>query len=230
MTQRLFITLGSRQRKDRVLLELPCDQPIQGLIPDLIQVVGWKEFADIPPSAFYLETEDGEKLPENQTLPDAGISSSDLLFLTPLEAQHITTKQAAGQGDQKKDEASSAAHAEPPAVSSQVQEILRQPRLDGPRGLVFLMEKPQTIIGRSGKGITPDIDLSEWDPKMISSRKHAVIESTKDGFALRPEKTTNSTFVNGVEVPQGESRILHGGDRIQFGFQGLELIFKAAEK
>jgi predicted component of type VI protein secretion system len=57
-----------------------------------------------------------------------------------------------------------------------------------------------------------------------------VIEQTKDGFILRPEKTTNSTFVNGVEVPAGDSRILKEGDRIQFGFQGLELVFQHAER
>jgi predicted component of type VI protein secretion system len=75
-----------------------------------------------------------------------------------------------------------------------------------------------------------DINIAQYYTKMISSRKHAVIESTKDGFALRPEKTTNSTFVNGVEVPAGETRILRDGDRVQFGFQGLELVFKAPEK
>jgi pSer/pThr/pTyr-binding forkhead associated (FHA) protein len=56
-----------------------------------------------------------------------------------------------------------------------------------------------------------------------------VIEQTKDGFVLRPEKSTNGTFVNGVEVPAGSSRVLKEGDRIQFGFQGMELVFNTAK-
>ena len=95
---------------------------------------------------------------------------------------------------------------------------------------MFLLDQLPLIIGRTGKGGTPDIDLSEWDAKMIVSRKHAVIEQAKGGLLLRSEKTTNGTFVNGVEVPAGESRILRDGDRIQFGFQGLELVFKAGEQ
>ncbi len=226
MTQRLFVTLGSRERKDRVLLEMPGDQPVQRMIQDLAQVVGWKEFEDTPPDALCLETEAGEKVPENQTLAEAGISSSDLLFLASKEPQTSPASKKAEEGEPKTAETTSGK----PSVSEQVLEILRQPRLEGPRGLVFLIGKPISVIGRSGKGAAPDIDLSEWDPKMISSRKHAVIESTKDGFVLQPEKTTNSTFVNGVEVPAGESRILRGGDKIQFGFQGLELVFQDAEK
>jgi hypothetical protein len=226
MTPRLFITLGSRQRKDRVLLEMPGDQPMQEMMPDLAQVVGWKEFEDIPPDALYLETEEGEKLPESQTLSEAGISSSEVLFLASKEPQT-----SAGAIKQESGGANSAeAPDNRPAVSEHLLEILRQPHLTGLHGLMFILGKHRTVIGRSGKGITPDIDLSEWDVQMISSRKHAVIEETKDGFVLRPEKTTNSTFVNGVEVPAGETRILRGGDRIQFGFQGLELVFTAPEK
>jgi pSer/pThr/pTyr-binding forkhead associated (FHA) protein len=100
----------------------------------------------------------------------------------------------------------------------------------GPRGLVFLLSKSPVTIGRSGKGGTPDIDLAEWDSKMIISRRHAVVERTKDGMVLKSEKTTNGTFINGVEAPTGEARILQDGDKIHFGFKGLELVFKAAEK
>jgi hypothetical protein len=226
MTQRLFITLGSRQRKDRVLLEMPGDLPVREMLKDLAQVVDWKELAEIPSSTLCLETEEGEPLAEIQTLMDAGVSSSDLLFLTSKQPQKSpvpkeTEGDAPGSPEPTADKSS---------VSEHVQEILRQPRLAGPRGLVFLMGKPRLVVGRAGKGSTPDIDLTEWDTKMIASRKHAVIEQTKDGFILRPEKTTNSTFVNGVEVPAGDSRILKEGDRIQFGFQGLELVFQHAER
>jgi pSer/pThr/pTyr-binding forkhead associated (FHA) protein len=96
----------------------------------------------------------------------------------------------------------------------------------GPRGLVFLLSKSPVTIGRSGKGSTPDIDLAEWDSKMVISRRHAVIEKAKEGLSIKPEKTTNGTFINGVEVPAGESRVLQDGDKIHFGFKGLELVYK----
>jgi hypothetical protein len=226
MTQRLFITLGSRQRKDRVLLEMPGDLPIRELMQDLVKVVDWKELAVIPAAALCLETEEGEPLPEGQTLVDAGISSSDLLFLASKEIPTSSAVQVTESGATE----NPGPAAGKSALSEHVQEILRQPRLAGPHGLVFLLEKPRLVVGRSGKGLVPEIDLTQWDTKMIASRNHAVIEQTKDGFVLRPEKTTNSTFVNGVEVPAGSSRVLQEGDRIQFGFQGLELVFQQAEK
>jgi hypothetical protein len=229
MTQRLFITLGSRRRKDRILLELPGDQPIQSLIPDLIQVVGWKELAGIPSSVFFLETEEGERLPDGRALRDAGVSSSDLLFLNYTEPQAAAGKPAAAKAGAQPVEAKPEAAAIA-AASAQVKEILQQPRLMGPRGLVFLLSKSPVTIGRSGKGGTPDIDLAEWDSKMIISRRHAVVERTKDGIVLKSEKTTNGTFINGVEAPAGEARILQDGDKIHFGFKGLELVFRAAEK
>jgi hypothetical protein len=228
MPQRLFITLGSRRRKDRILLELPGDQPIQGLIPDLIQVLGWKELADVPRTAFYLETEEGDRLADNQSLKDAGVASSDLLFLGHQEAGAAIAKPSAekagardaGSGPDASATAAAAAHA---------QEILHQPHLAGPRGLVFLLSRLPVTIGRSGKGGSPDIDLAEWDSKMIISRRHAVIENGKEGLAIKPEKTTNGTFINGVEVPAGESRLLRDGDKIHFGFKGLELVFTKGE-
>jgi hypothetical protein len=228
MTQRLFITLGSRRRKDRILLELPGDQPIQGLIPDLVQVVGWKELAGVPRDAFFLETDEGERLPDDKSLKDAGVSSSDLIFLSHQEAKPPVEKADAGKAGApdagSKPDASLNA-----AAAAHAQELLRQPHLAGPRGLVFLLSKSPVTIGRSGKGGTPDIDLAEWDTKMVISRRHAVVEKTKDGISIKPEKTTNGTFINGVEAPAGESRILRDGDKIHFGFKGLELVFKNGE-
>jgi hypothetical protein len=228
MTQRLFVTIGSRRRKDRVLLELPGDQPIQGLIPDLAQVIAWKELAEVPKEAFYLETEEGERLPGGQSLMEAGVSNSDLLFLGQQEEPGTPPKPAPEKSEPIGAESVTIVPGSGAAASAHVQEILQQPHLAGPRGLVVVLNKSPVTIGRAGKGSTPDIDLSEWDTKMIISRRHAVIEKSKDGFFLKPEKTTNGTFINGVEIPAGESRVLHDGDRIHFGFKGLELVFNTA--
>ncbi len=224
MPQRLFITLGSRRRKDRLLLEVPGDQPVQGLIPDLVQVVGWKELAEVPRNAFFLETDEGERLPDNKSLQDAGVTSSDLIFLSHQEPGAAIEKAAAEKAGPPDAGANPDASANA-AAALHAQEILHQPHLAGPRGLVFLLSRLPVTIGRSGKGGSPDIDLAEWDPKMIISRRHVVIEKSKEGLAIKPEKTTNGTFINGVEVPAGESRLLRDGDKIHFGFKGLELVF-----
>jgi hypothetical protein len=230
MTQRLFITLGSRRRKERILLEMPGDKPIRELIPDLVQVLGWKELAGVPQSAFHLETEEGERLPDEKSLKDAGVSSSDLVFLAQQEAPVPGSGAAAEKAAAKTEAAKSEPTSADAAASAQALAVLRQPHLLGPRGLVFVLSPTPVSLGRAGKGSAPDIDLAEWDPKMIISRKHAVIDASKEGLSLRPERTTNGTFINGVEVPAGEARLLKDGDKLHFGFKGLELVFKGAEK
>jgi hypothetical protein len=223
MPQRLFITLGSHRRKERILLEMPGDQPVRGLIPDLIQVLGWKELDGVPQSDFYLETEEGERLPDDKTLKDSGVVSSDVLFIAQQEADS-----APGAANPLQPEGGrSAATPVQSDASAQAAAVLKQPHLLGPRGLVFVLDPTPVSLGRAGKGNTPDIDLSEWDPKMIISRRHAVIEKSKERLYLRPGHTTNGTFINGVEIPAGETRLLHDGDRIHFGFKGLELIFQS---
>jgi hypothetical protein len=215
MAQRLFVTIGSRMRKDRVLLEMPGDAPVREWMGDLIRTVGWQGTEAADPGVYHLETEEGERLEAEETLLGAGITSSDLLFLEPgdgaAEAAGPRQEQAAPAGEE---------------AGFSLDELGRTPRLTGPQGLVILLGEPPLAIGRAGKASRPDIDLSEWDSKVIASRKHAVLEKDGIGFSLRPEKTTNGTFINGVEVPAGESRPLNHGDRIQFGFGGLELVYR----
>ena len=75
--------------------------------------------------------------------------------------------------------------------------------------------------------VEPEIDLSEIDKEIISSKKHAEIHKKKDGYYIKPFQTTNGTFVNGVEVSAGGERKLEDHDVIQFGFnKGVKLIFR----
>jgi hypothetical protein len=225
MAQRLFVTIAGRGRKDRVLLEVPGEAPIRDWIRDLAQVAGWKELAASSLEGFQLETEEGERLGAEESLLGAGINSSDLLYITACEVPVPSATE--GEAAAALEERASPAEAQSTGIS--ISDINRRTRLTGPQGLVILIGQPPLSIGRAGKGSVPDIDLSEWDPKVIVSRKHAVLEKAEDGFSLRPEKTTNGTFLNGVEVPAGESRTLCDGDHIQFGFGGLELVFEAPE-
>jgi hypothetical protein len=214
MAQRLFVTIDGRDRKDRILLEVPGDRPVREWIDDLVRVAGGMEAAVYPANGFQLETEEGDRLEGEQSLREAGINSSDVLYLMEREQPVFP----AGEGR--------APDTAPAADALCLQAIQRRNRWTGPQGLVILFgEGPQTV-GRAGKNSAPDIDLSEWDADVIASRKHALLEPSGGGFALRPETTTNGTFLNGVEVPPGESRLLRDGDRVQFGFGGLELVFR----
>jgi diguanylate cyclase (GGDEF)-like protein len=64
-----------------------------------------------------------------------------------------------------------------------------------------------SIIGRSA-----DVELTIDD--VAVSRKHASIESGRDGFALLDLDSTNGIFVNGVRV---KHHMLRDGDRVQVG-------------
>jgi hypothetical protein len=224
MTQRLFVTLGFHGRKERTVLEMPGDLPIREWIADLVKAADWDWCAGAAPDGFRLETEEGEPLESEQTLLDAGITSSDMLFLAKREGPKFPLV----HGDppdtgMEKDGTNSSGSAASSGLS--LYEIARKTRLTGPQGLVILLGEPPLTIGRAGKQTAPDIDLSEWDTGVIASRKHATIERIEDDFILRPERTTNGTFLNGAEVPAGECRHLRNGDRVQFGFGGLELRF-----
>ena len=64
-----------------------------------------------------------------------------------------------------------------------------------------------STIGRAA-----DVDLTIED--VAVSRKHASVESGRDGFALLDLDSTNGIFVNGVRV---KHHMLRDGDRVQVG-------------
>ncbi len=75
-------------------------------------------------------------------------------------------------------------------------------------GLLYELDPSRaSIIGRSA-----DVELTIDD--VAVSRKHASIESGRDGFALIDLDSTNGIFVNGVRV---KHHLLRDGDRVQVG-------------
>jgi len=224
MTQRLFLTIGSRHSRDRVLLEVPIDEPIPSFLPDLAQVLGWKEFQDVPPSALGLETEDGTPLSGQKTLQDFGLTSSDLLFLISRQDSKIASSKTKKPSEDTIETGDSLIQNS--VESAKLNQIFSQPHFQTPAGVILQIGDPPLTIGRAGKGYTPNIDLTEWDTKIIASRKHAILEKNGSDFVLKAQHTTNGTFINGVELAEGESQMLQDGDRVQFGFQGLEVTFR----
>jgi predicted component of type VI protein secretion system len=99
------------------------------------------------------------------------------------------------------------------------------PSLISSKGYVFELGAPPVLIGRRSRGVEPDIDLTEVDPEMASSRRHARILLRGQTFVLEALPTTNGTYVNGHELKAGEVQPLQSGDRVLFGADGVELRF-----
>ena len=59
--------------------------------------------------------------------------------------------------------------------------------------------QPEVKIGRVDpvNNVEPDIDLTQIDTQLTTSRRHAKILRRADGFYILEERATNGTFVNG---------------------------------
>jgi pSer/pThr/pTyr-binding forkhead associated (FHA) protein len=222
MADRLFVSIGSHDRKDRVFLEMPMERPAGQIVPDLVKVLEWKEFQGQTGSCFALETEDGRRIPATSSLPQSGVRNSDLLFIIPSPPDSAADDMEDAPSNEEREEKA----APGPASQAFARNILSQPHFIGPSGVLLLLGIPPLIIGRAAMGQKPDINLSEWDRKKIASRRHAVLEKVGDHFALKAEKTTNGTYLNGKEMEAGEVKPLNDGDRICCGFHGVELVFR----
>src|SRR3990172_5306396 len=87
------------------------------------------------------------------------------------------------------------------------------------RPSVHLLTSPRTLIGRKS-----DVDL--FLNHVLVSRHHARILKEDEGFYLVDLKSSHGTFLNGQRV---DRCLLHSGDRITFGKDGLELQFLDGE-
>lgn len=80
---------------------------------------------------------------------------------------------------------------------------------------IVIIHKAVFVIGRAKEA---DFILSE--SKGIS-RKHACIQFDGRSFYLTDLKSTNHTFLNGLELTPGEKRVLRDGDEIMVGKEKL---------
>ena len=87
---------------------------------------------------------------------------------------------------------------------------------------IVLPAKPEINLGRPSSGVTPDVDLTSFDPQSATSRKHCRILETGGLYAIADgwaggSASTNGTFVNDTQVQAGVQHPLNDGDRISFG-------------
>ena len=238
--RRRFVTLRGEYGHDEVDLEMPGDLPIGQLMPDLIKALNWPIAEGDQPLRYLVRTESGRILADSETLQDAGIENSDVLWITLEEdggpeeetESHVRRTELGPEVGPVRGFAPVAATNPSPmdrrgtlAPPRSVHFTIQEPSLISSQGLIFVLGNPPLIIGRSSGEHQPDIDLTEIDTEIVSSREHAEIHLEEDHLVVIAKQTTNGTFVNDVELLPGEKHSLEEGDTIQFGFEGGELTF-----
>jgi hypothetical protein len=83
------------------------------------------------------------------------------------------------------------------------------------------------IIGRSGKGVVPDVDLTPLGAATQGiSRQHAALVVDGDTLFIKDLNSTNFTYVEGKRLRGTEQLALKSGDRVQFGSLLLTIHFR----
>jgi hypothetical protein len=87
-------------------------------------------------------------------------------------------------------------------------------------GKKYAITSHGALVGRfdPNTGIHPDIDLTEEDPQLSVSRRHARILCEHNRYFLVEEHgVANGTYIKGERLPSGDARELKPGDRVGFG-------------
>jgi hypothetical protein len=96
-------------------------------------------------------------------------------------------------------------------------------------GKKFPIQAHGALVGRfdPNTGIHPDIDLTEEDPNLSVSRRHARILCEHGRyFIIEEQGVANGTYIKGERLAPGDARELHNGDRVGFGM--VVLFFEKA--
>ncbi|MFV2043587.1 MAG: EsaB/YukD family protein, partial [Anaerolineales bacterium] len=86
-TKRRFISLRAEHSLEEVTIEAPSDQPISDLIPEILKVLGWPDSSGSRILAYELLSEAGDLLNPDETLDQAGIENSDVVWIRLAEAE-----------------------------------------------------------------------------------------------------------------------------------------------
>ena len=82
------------------------------------------------------------------------------------------------------------------------------------------------VVGRLDpkRGLSPDIDLSQFDPRMTISRQHARIRFEETFFYVEDLKSRNKTRLGELTLTPLQAELLQHGDVVRFG--SVPLVFK----
>ena len=224
MSTQQYITIRAPYSNREVDLEVPSDEAINSFLPDLVKVINWPEIIEGSNVSYQFTNENGQKLDQTCSLKELEVDNFEVLWLNienhpgKIETVITSTKEP------PQDESDRHKIPSPPVWASIP---IESPSLVSAQGLVFILGNSHISIGRTSREFKPDIDLTELDKRLLSSRKHAEIVNEGKTYFLIAFRTTNGTFINSVELQHGEKKALKDGDKIQFGFRGVELIYKS---
>ncbi len=85
----------------------------------------------------------------------------------------------------------------------------------------YLLDKAEIVIGRAP---TSDILLSK---DKLTSRRHATVRYDNGQYRLYDDHSANGTFVNGQQIEDTTSYLLHDGDQVGIGEH--ELVFHSSQ-
>lgn len=89
----------------------------------------------------------------------------------------------------------------------------------GASPLVAFPVTPDAIAGRGA-----DVDLTDIDPGLATSRRHAQFRLTPGGWFVQDLGSTNQTNLNGVQLMPGKLTRLSDGDQLELG--GILFLFR----
>jgi hypothetical protein len=95
----------------------------------------------------------------------------------------------------------------------------------------FRIHKELIVLGRYDlrHNIIPDIDLTEFDIGKTVSRRHCSISFVNDQFEIIDLNSANGTYINSQKIDSEHPRVLVHADMIQFGKEGMNLIFSIGD-
>ena len=229
MSKRHFISLRTKDSINEVNIEIPGDKPIEQSMPDLLKVIKWQSTSGNTPIRYYLQNEEGKKLDLQKSLTELEIENFEVLWIFADEQKESRISEDVNSSKRiPGDDIFTSEEAEEDGLPSPVSMGLPidQPCLVSDSGFIFILAQKTMLVGRKSKENNPDIDLSELDTDFICSRRHAEIGFATGDYYIRAFATRNNTFLNGYEIKPGEPYKLNNEDTIQFGFRGVQVIFR----
>jgi hypothetical protein len=90
---------------------------------------------------------------------------------------------------------------------------------DGLVARQFTLDGTEVLIGRADpdEELSPQVDLTEYDPGASVSRRHAMLRSGDGGVTLEDLGSRNATRLDGTPLTPGEPQALHDSSLISFG-------------
>jgi hypothetical protein len=206
--ERIGIRVESSSGVGAISLEVLSHIPLGDLLPGILAAA----CAPASGEGAALVTETGAPLDPGTPLATQGVRDGDHLRLVPRQVPHL-------------DDAPQ--EAEPLSLPG---DAPAEPWLTGPclasrRGMAFLLAEGSASLGRRTQTDQPDIDLSDLDPDLACSRRHAEVRMHGAEVDLVPFRTTNGTLLNGRRLSPGTPARLHTGDVLILGVDGVVLVY-----